>query len=173
MMDDRGDNTAADYHADLRQQPASEQTAENANDDVAYQPVTTAFDHHTGKPTGDSTDDKPNNECLNVHLSPHVLARTGYGPFLLYPIPRLTTAAGGGEKSTPPTEQTFVLSSLAGFLNRPQARSDGLLCKPFTMPEDLQGDEEGQIAEDVVDALERAAMGCGDAITACNEAMQV
>ena len=40
------------------------------------------------------------------------------------------------------------------------------------MPEDLQGDEEGQIAEDVVDALERAAMGCGDAITACKEAMQ-
>src|SRR5262249_33024901 len=39
------------------------------------------------------------------------------------------------------------------------------------MPEDLQGDEEGQIAEDVVDALERAAMGCGDAITACKEAM--
>src|SRR5205085_12252189 len=39
------------------------------------------------------------------------------------------------------------------------------------MPEDLQGDEEGQIAEDVVDALERAAMGCGDAITACREAM--
>ena len=40
------------------------------------------------------------------------------------------------------------------------------------MPEDLQGDEVGQIAEDVVDALERAAMGCGDAITACKEAMQ-
>src|SRR6516164_5344817 len=40
------------------------------------------------------------------------------------------------------------------------------------MPEDLQGDEEGQIAEDVVDALERAAMGCGDAITGCKEAMQ-
>ncbi len=39
------------------------------------------------------------------------------------------------------------------------------------MPEDLQGDEEGQVAEDVVDALERAAMGCGDAITACREAM--
>ena len=39
------------------------------------------------------------------------------------------------------------------------------------MPQDLQ-DDEGQIAEDVVDALERAAMGCGDAITACKEAMQ-
>ena len=34
---------------------------------------------------------------------------------------------------------------------------------------DLQGDEEGQIAEDVVDALERAAMACGDAITACKD----
>ena len=40
------------------------------------------------------------------------------------------------------------------------------------MRENLQGDEEGQIAEDMVDALERAAMGCGDAITACKEAMQ-
>jgi hypothetical protein len=40
------------------------------------------------------------------------------------------------------------------------------------IPGDLQGDEEGQRAEDVVDALERAAMGCGDAITACKEAMQ-
>jgi hypothetical protein len=39
------------------------------------------------------------------------------------------------------------------------------------MPEDLQGDEAGQRAEDAVDALERAAMGCGDAITACKEAL--
>jgi hypothetical protein len=39
------------------------------------------------------------------------------------------------------------------------------------MSEDLQGDDAGQIAEDVVDALERAAMGCGDAITACKEAV--
>jgi hypothetical protein len=39
------------------------------------------------------------------------------------------------------------------------------------MPEDLQGDEAGQRAEDVVDALERAAMGCGDAITGCEEAI--
>jgi hypothetical protein len=43
------------------------------------------------------------------------------------------------------------------------------------MPDDLQGDEEGQmqIAEDVVDALERAAMGCGDAITACKESTTI
>ena len=40
---DRGNNTAADYDADLRQQPASDQTAENPNDDVADQPVATAF----------------------------------------------------------------------------------------------------------------------------------
>ena len=39
------------------------------------------------------------------------------------------------------------------------------------MPEDLQGDEAGQKAEDVVDALERAAMACGDAITARKEAV--
>ena len=40
------------------------------------------------------------------------------------------------------------------------------------MPEDLQGDEAGQRAEDVIDALEGAAMDTGDAITACKEAMQ-
>jgi hypothetical protein len=39
------------------------------------------------------------------------------------------------------------------------------------MPEELQGDEAGQIAEDVVYALERAAMGCGDAITGCKESI--
>ena len=37
----------------------------------------------------------------------------------------------------------------------------------------IPNDEEGQRAEDVVDAaLERAAMGCGDAITTCKEAIQ-
>jgi hypothetical protein len=40
------------------------------------------------------------------------------------------------------------------------------------LPDDLQGDEEGQSAEDVVDALERAAMCCGDAIAACEVAVQ-
>ena len=40
------------------------------------------------------------------------------------------------------------------------------------MPEDLQGDEAGQRAEEAVEALERAAMGCGDAITTCKEALQ-
>jgi hypothetical protein len=40
------------------------------------------------------------------------------------------------------------------------------------MPEDLRNDDLGERAEEVVDALERAAMGCGDAITACREAMQ-
>jgi hypothetical protein len=40
------------------------------------------------------------------------------------------------------------------------------------MPEDLRNDDLGEKAEEVVDALERAAMGCGDAIAACKEAMQ-
>ena len=33
----------------------------------------------------------------------------------------------------------------------------------------IPNDEEGQRAEDVVDALERAAMGYGDAISTCKE----
>jgi hypothetical protein len=39
------------------------------------------------------------------------------------------------------------------------------------MPEDVQSDDEGEKAEEVVDALERAAMFCDDAITACQEAI--
>jgi hypothetical protein len=38
------------------------------------------------------------------------------------------------------------------------------------MPEDLQDEEEGQRAADAVDALERAATCCEDAISACEEA---
>jgi hypothetical protein len=40
------------------------------------------------------------------------------------------------------------------------------------MPEDLQNDEIGQTAEDAADALERAAICCDDAISACAEATQ-
>ena len=40
------------------------------------------------------------------------------------------------------------------------------------MPEDLQNDDEGERAQDTVDALERAAMCCDDAISACKEAIQ-
>jgi hypothetical protein len=39
------------------------------------------------------------------------------------------------------------------------------------MPEDAQVGEDGQTAEDAVDALERAATCCDDAITACEEAI--
>ena len=39
------------------------------------------------------------------------------------------------------------------------------------MPEDLQNDDAGERAEEAVDALERAAMGCDDAISACEEAI--
>ena len=40
------------------------------------------------------------------------------------------------------------------------------------MPEEPRNNDEGERAEEAIDALERAAMGCGDAITACKEAMQ-
>src|SRR6516165_5014766 len=79
-VDNRGNKTAPDYNAELRQQPTSDEAADYSNDDIPDKPVTAAFDKHTSKPTGDGTDNKPNNECLNVHLSPHVLARTGCGP---------------------------------------------------------------------------------------------
>lgn len=40
------------------------------------------------------------------------------------------------------------------------------------MPEDLQSDETGQRAEDNIDALERAATCCDDAMSACEDALQ-
>jgi porphobilinogen deaminase len=40
------------------------------------------------------------------------------------------------------------------------------------MPEDLQNDDEGEKVEDAVDALERAATCCDDAIAACEEAQR-
>jgi hypothetical protein len=40
------------------------------------------------------------------------------------------------------------------------------------MPKDLQDDEVGQRAEEAVEALERAAVCCDDAIAACEEARQ-
>ena len=40
------------------------------------------------------------------------------------------------------------------------------------MPEDLRNDDLGERAEGVVDALERAAMCCDGAISACEEAIQ-
>ena len=39
------------------------------------------------------------------------------------------------------------------------------------MPGDLQNDDAGERAEDAVDALERAAVCCDDAISACEEAI--
>ena len=39
------------------------------------------------------------------------------------------------------------------------------------MPEDLRNDESGQSAEDTIDALERAATCCDDAMSACEEAI--
>ena len=39
------------------------------------------------------------------------------------------------------------------------------------MPEDLRSGDLGERAEEVVDALERAAMLCDDAITACEGAI--
>ena len=39
------------------------------------------------------------------------------------------------------------------------------------MPEDLQDEETGQRAEDAIDALERAATWCDDAMSACAEAI--
>jgi hypothetical protein len=41
-----------------------------------------------------------------------------------------------------------------------------------SMPEDLQSDDLGERAEEVIDALERAAMCCDEAISAGEEAMQ-
>jgi hypothetical protein len=63
-VDDRSNNVDADYDADLRQQPASDQTADNPDDDVTDQSVATALDHQPRKPTSYGTDDQPNDKLL-------------------------------------------------------------------------------------------------------------
>jgi ribosome recycling factor len=40
------------------------------------------------------------------------------------------------------------------------------------MPKDVQNDEEGQRAEEVVDALEQVATCCDNAISACEEVLR-
>lgn len=40
------------------------------------------------------------------------------------------------------------------------------------MPKDVQNNEEGQRAEEVVDALEQAATCCDNAISACEEVLR-
>ena len=40
------------------------------------------------------------------------------------------------------------------------------------MPKDVKNDEEGQRAEEVVDALEQAATCCDNAISACEEVLR-
>jgi hypothetical protein len=54
---------------------------------------------------------------------------------------------------------------LEGVLDQQQADFDN-------MPKDVQNDEEGQRAEEVVDALEQAATCCEDAISACREVLK-
>jgi hypothetical protein len=56
-------------------------------------------------------------------------------------------------------------SMLEGVLDQEQADFDN-------MPRDVQSDEEGQRAEEVVDALEQAATCCEDAISACKEVLK-
>jgi hypothetical protein len=56
-------------------------------------------------------------------------------------------------------------SMLEGVLDQEQADFDNI-------PRDVQSDEEGQRAEEVVDALEQAATCCEDAISACKEVLK-
>src|ERR1700722_12622429 len=69
-VDDGGDKARADIDAELRQQPPGDDRADNADHDVAQQPIAAAFDHHSGKPAGDGSDDQPNDNALDAHRSP-------------------------------------------------------------------------------------------------------
>jgi formiminotetrahydrofolate cyclodeaminase len=63
---------------------------------------------------------------------------------------------------------------LEGVLDQQQADFDNMpKAVDFdNMPKDVQNDEEGQRAEEVVDALEQAATCCEDAISACREVLK-
>ena len=57
------DNTAADHDAELRQQPAGDDTSDDTDDDVADQAEAAALDDHAGQPAGNRADDKPNDNA--------------------------------------------------------------------------------------------------------------
>ena len=57
----------------LRQQPAGDEGADDADDDIADQPEAAAFHDHAGQPAGDGADNQPNDKALYVHdLTPQI-----------------------------------------------------------------------------------------------------
>ena len=75
---------------------------------------------------------------------------------------------GRASRGNPPSsdaDREEAKSMLEGVLDQEQADFDN-------MPRDVQSDEEGQRAEEVVDALEQAATCCEDAISACKEVLK-
>ena len=73
-------------NAMMRQQPAGDDGADDADDDVADQPEAAALDDHAGKPAGNRADDEPNDDALRSMIPPDSLpgeaavARTGIAP---------------------------------------------------------------------------------------------
>jgi len=62
---------AHENKSDVRQQPAGNDCANNAHDDVADKSKGIALDKQARQPAGNSADDQPNDDILNCHDCPH------------------------------------------------------------------------------------------------------
>src|SRR5262245_48967979 len=79
-VDDRGDDAAADREPDQRQQPACDDCADEADNDVAHHPEAVAFDDLAPRPAGDRTDDQPDDDRLDHGYSRSLMLKPGGGP---------------------------------------------------------------------------------------------
>jgi len=63
-VDDRGDNSATNRDAQSPKHPSANERAYNADNNIAYQTKTHAFDDNTREPASDGTDDDEDDQCF-------------------------------------------------------------------------------------------------------------
>ena len=62
---------AHENKSDVRQQPASDHGADNADHNIADKSKAITLDKQARQPAGNSADDQPNDDILNCHDCPH------------------------------------------------------------------------------------------------------
>jgi hypothetical protein len=68
-VDDRGNDSGADRNSKLRQQPAGDERADDADDDISNQPEAVTLDDEAREPARDGADDQPNDNAFNARVS--------------------------------------------------------------------------------------------------------
>jgi hypothetical protein len=66
-IDNRACN-AVESEAETRQQPARQERADDADDDVSDHAESISLDHHAGKPSGNRTHDEPYDEGFDRYI---------------------------------------------------------------------------------------------------------